>query len=369
MLINLFKTDKASSKIFFSMRQVPFFSFFMILTFFYRPNKYESYVKFRSDSTAKESNAIVKQEFIFTNPPFKSCHASTIVETKDGLLAAWFGGTHEGNPDVGIWTSRCDGKKWSKVIEVATGIQKDGKKFPCYNPVLFQPKNGPLILFYKVGPYPAGWWGMLITSTDEGKTWSKPKKLPDGILGPIKDKPVQLSSGTILCGSSTEFAGWQVHMELTSDYGKTWEKTSNLNDTSSFQAIQPTILVHSKNSIQILCRTKEEIISQCWSADGGKTWTKMTKTDLPNPNSGIDAVMLKDGRALLVYNDTKQGRTPLDVAISKDGKKWKNVVVLEDQPGEYSYPAVIQTSDGLVHITYTWKRLLIKHVVIDPTKL
>lgn len=321
------------------------------------------------DLGKNNKGAIVKEEFIFKNPPFASCHASTIVQGGKGLVAAWFGGSHEGRADVSIWLSRYNGKRWSKVEEVANGIQKDGKRFPCWNPVLFQPKHGPLMLFYKVGPWPAGWWGMLITSKDGGRNWSNPQRLPDGILGPIKDKPVQLSDGTILCGSSTEFSGWRVHMEWTSDLGKTWHKTGSLNDTSRFQIIQPTILVHHNDNIQILCRSKEGVITESWSKDDGKTWSKMQSTGLPNPNSGIDAVMLKDGRALLVYNKTTSKRTPLNVAISNNGKTWKDVLVLENKPGEYSYPAVIQTSDGLVHITYTWKRLLIKHVVIDPNKL
>jgi alpha-L-rhamnosidase len=95
----------------------------------------------------------------------------------------------------------------------------------------------------------------------------------------------------------------------------------------------------------------------------------MTLTELPNPSAGTDAVTVKDGRHLLVYNPTPKGRTPLSVAISRDGKTWDTAHVLESGPGEYSYPAVIQTADGLVHITYTWRRERIRHVVLDPSKL
>jgi predicted neuraminidase len=315
---------------------------------------------------------VLKTEFIYETAPFPSSHASTIVEVEGQLIAAWFGGTDERNPDVGIWVSRFDGKRWSPVTEVANGVQSNGKRYPCWNPVLFQPKQGALLLFYRIGPSPSSWWSMLTTSTDGGKNWSKPARLPDGILGPIKNKPVQLADGSLLCGSSTEFDGWKVHMERTTDLGKTWQKTTPLNDARQFGAIQPTILVYPTGRIQILCRSRQDKITESWSEDGGKTWSPMQATVLPNPSSGIDAVMLKDGRALLVYNHSKgsdrNARGRLNIALSTDGKIWKAASMLENQPGEYSYPAVIQTSDGLVHITYTWKRKQIKHVVVDPDK-
>ncbi|HYV04249.1 MAG TPA: sialidase family protein [Blastocatellia bacterium] len=316
-----------------------------------------------------KAGAVVLTEFIFQQAPFPSCHASTIAETRTGLIAAWFGGTRERSPDVGIWVSRRDKNSWSKLLEVADGIQPDGKRYPCWNPVLFQAERGPLFLFYKVGPSPSEWWGMVITSSDGGSSWSKPRRLPEGIIGPVKNKPVGLKDGSILSGSSTEHAGWLVHMEYSRDMGATWQTSQPLNDRVQFGAIQPTVLVYRSGAIQILCRSRQKRITECWSTDGGKTWSPMKLTSLPNPSAGIDAVMLKDGRALLVYNHTEIARSPLNLAASSDGKLWKAALAIEDQPGEYSYPAVIQTRDGLVHVTYTWKRERIKHVVIDPAKL
>ena len=198
----------------------------------------------RRNDASQGGDVVVKTEFVYDQAPFPSCHASTIAETKTGLVAAWFGGTGEKNPDVGIWVSRRDKNGWSQVVEVANGVQQGGNRYPCWNPVLFQPVRGPLLLFYKVGPSPNDWWGMLTTSTDGGLTWSKPRRLPDGILGPIKNKPVQLKDGSILCGSSTENAGWRVHMERTTDLGETWQKSEPLNDRTQFGAIQPAILVY-----------------------------------------------------------------------------------------------------------------------------
>lgn len=323
-------------------------------------------------------SGIIKSEFIYPldKKPTSQCHASTIISTKKGLVAAWFGGTHEKNSDVGIWLSRNVKGKWTIPIEVANGIQENGNRYPCWNPVLFKPKDSSLMLFYKVGPDPASWWGMVMVSADKGKTWSKPERLPEKILGPIKNKPVQLSSGEIISPSSTENDGWKIHIEKSSDNGKTWKRIGPLNDGKIFSAIQPTVLIHGKNVLQILCRSTQSSIVESWSKDFGETWSELKRTEIPNPNSGIDAVTLKDGRHLLVYNNVGMKdenhngpRTPLNVAISNDGIKWHQVLTLEDKTGEYSYPAVIQANDGLVHITYTFNRESIKHVVVDPKKL
>lgn len=325
---------------------------------------------FVANCLCAEAEDSVKTEFIFTKASFPQCHASTIEETPTGLVVAWFGGTREKHEDVGVWVSRKTDEGWTDPVEVANGVQSAELRYPCWNPVLFQPKAGPLLLFYKVGPSPSTWWGMLMKSEDGGKTWDKPARLPENIFGPIKNKPVQLADGRILCGTSTEDHGWRVHMEWTTDLGKTWSRTDPLNDGKTLHAIQPTILRHKDGGLQILCRGRGTgKIVEGTSHDQGETWSKLTTIDLPNPNSGIDAVTLKDGRHVLVYNHTPRGRSPLNIAVSTDGHAWHSAVVLEDTPGEYSYPAVIQTSDGLVHITYTWKRQRVKHVVVDPNSL
>lgn len=314
---------------------------------------------------------IVKSEFIYQqgDVPFPSCHASTITETGDGLLASWFGGTAERNPDVGIWVSRFEKGSWSSPVEVANGIQHKDKRYPCWNPVLFN-TGDEILLFFKVGPSPSTWWGELTTSHDNGRTWSVPRRLPEDILGPIKNKPVLLSNGDLLCPSSTEDEGWRLHMEFTSDNGLTWERTSALNERTT-GAIQPTILIHPGGKLQLLCRSTVSKILTSWSEDNGRTWSKPEPSGLPNNNSGIDAVNLRDGRFILIYNHLLKGRHALHAAVSSDGKNWKAAVLLENekQGTEFSYPAVIQTNDGLVHITYTWNRKLVKHVVIDPSKI
>lgn len=320
-------------------------------------------------NAVEAKSSIIKSEFLYETAPFPSCHASTIVETKQGLVAAWFGGTAEKNPDVGIWLAHHKDGKWTAPVEVANGVESADKRYPCWNPVLFQPKTGPLLLFYKVGPSPDTWWGMLMTSDDGGTTWSKPRRLPDGILGPIKNKPIQLPNGDLLCGTSSEHDGWRVHFERSPDLGQTWERTPPINDGIKIGAIQPSFLRHKDGRLQAVGRTEQDFVFEASSVDQGKTWGPMTLTSLPNPNAGTDATTLADDRHLIVYNHTAKGRSPLNVAVSNDGRDWQAAAVLEREPGEYSYPAVIQTSDGMVHITYTWKRKRIKHVVIDPKQL
>jgi predicted neuraminidase len=312
------------------------------------------------------SAQIEKAAFIYESAPYPSCHASTIEETPSGLVGAWFGGKHEKNPDVGIWFSHYVNGKWETPVEIANGIQSDGKRYPLWNPVLYQVPGKELILFYKDGPAPDEWWGMLKRSFDGGKTWSKAERLPKDIYGPIKNKAVLLKDGTLLCPSSSEDHDWRLHMEFTRDLGKTWSRTGPLNDGVTTSAIQPSILFLPDGRLQLVCRSENGFILQAFSSDQGQSWTALEPSNLLNPNSGIDAVTLKDGRHVIVYNPVKKGRSPISVAISSDGKTWKDVATLENEPGqEFSYPAVIQTKDGKVHITYTWKRKKIKHVILS----
>lgn len=314
--------------------------------------------------------SMVSSQFVVTNPRFPSCHASTLVETPEGLLAAWFGGSEEGAPDVGIWMSRLEGQDWSPPTEIATGTDpKRERRYPCWNPVLVLRRSGELLLFYKAGPHPSEWWGMMQSSSDNGRTWDKLRRLPTGIVGPVRNKPVELADGTLVCGASLEDKGWRVHMEWTRDPWRKWERGPNLNAAFTIAAIQPTILQYPDGTWQILCRSKQGRIMDAWSTTNATSYETLSRTLLPNPNSAIDGVVLTDGTALLVYNHLVEGRDRLNVAVSRDGKWWQAAAVLEHEPGcEFSYPAVIQTQDNLVHVTYTWKRKQIKHVVLDPAR-
>ncbi|MFT3788113.1 MAG: exo-alpha-sialidase [Tepidisphaeraceae bacterium] len=342
---------------------------------------------------------VIHQGYLYDEAPFPSCHAATLVEALDGgILAAFFGGTHERNPDVCIYTVRrsCDSMTWSQPVAVADGIQARGPRMPTWNPVLFRPRGGPLMLFYKVGPSPKEWWGEVKTSDDDGVTWSPATRLPNGILGPIKNKPVQLVDGTIISPTSVEYVadpnddanptapgadvparnpagGWDVYFEISTDGGRTWRATPRVRQPEGVKAIQPSVLVHPGNRLQAIGRTqKNQRLFEVWSDDGGRSWGAMSLTNMPNCNSGTDAVTLQDGRHLLVYNHstTEKVRYPLNVATSADGRVWEACSVLEwEGPEQFSYPCVIQSSDGLVHVAYTWKRRRMGYAVLDPFRL
>ncbi|WP_294312142.1 sialidase family protein [uncultured Chryseobacterium sp.] len=320
------------------------------------------------------SAKVLKKEFLFTEGAyFKQCHASTIAQAADGkLLSAWFGGPHEGSKEVVIWGIRTEENSWSQPEILADGRISDSVRYPCWNPVLFRAKNEKTIyLYYKVGPNPREWWGMVKTSEDNGKTWSQAKRLPESILGPIKNKPIELSNGNIISPSSKEIDEnrWTAHVEISKDHQKNWTSYP-IDPSSKFNVIQPSILMHKDGSLQALCRSKEGVVATSWSKDNGITWTALAATKLANPNSGTDAISCKDF-FLIVYNpelpgkEWWEGRTKLRLAYSYNGTDWQDLMSLEDEKkGEFSYPTIFRDKKGLVHITYTYNRVNIKHWIL-----
>ena len=315
-----------------------------------------------------ESDArIIVSEFIYDEAPFPQCHASTILETDSGLMAAWFGGTYESHPDVSIYVSTRQQGKWSDPMLVADGIQNDSLRYPCWNPVLVKRDNGDIILFYKAGPNPREWWGCYKVLAAGEKNWSASQRLPDSFLGPVKNKSFELTDGTYLHPSSFETnEKWGICLEKSDQELGKWERTEI--DNRHFNAIQPAILKHKKKTLQMLCRSRENRIVESWSYDLGKSWTPLAETGLVNNNSGIDAVTLRNGLHLLVCNPIEKGRNKLSLLVSPDGNEWKELLVLEDQPvGEFSYPAIIEDKDGTVHITYTYNRVKMKYLALSIT--
>jgi predicted neuraminidase len=306
-------------------------------------------------------------EFIFTSAPFPSCHASTVVELRGGsLMAAWFGGSHEGAPDVAIWHSLRVNGRWT---DPAVLVREPD--IAAYNPVLFYTHDGHLWFYYKFGPHPSQWTAGRRWSADHGQTWSQPQHLPAGLYGPIRAKPLVMADGTVVSGSSVEsYHSWACWIERSTDDGWSWTRHGPIVAEEP-AIIQPSVVQLDSRRLRLYARSNEAIRRICISdsTDRGVTWTSARPLDVPNPNSGIDAVAFHDGRVVLVYNNTEHGRTPLNLAISRHGEHFRMFRTLEDAPGEYSYPAMVAAVDGGLHITYTWKRQRICYAKIAAAEI
>jgi predicted neuraminidase len=322
-------------------------------------------------------------EFVFSKAPFASCHASTIVELRDGsLMSAWFAGSAEGNPDVAIWGSRRTPAGWARPVEL---VRESG--IACYNPVLFHAADDRLWLYYKFGAHPVSWTAGRLWSDDDGKSWSPVEHLPAGLYGPVRTKPLVMNDGAIVSGTSVEtYRSWACWIERSTDGGQIWTKAGPITVRADGVApaagheppevpgseewkytdgiIQPSVVSMGGQWLRLYARSTARTGRVCVadSSDGGVTWTQAHPIDVPNPNSGIDAVALRDGRVVLIYNHTASGRSPLNLAVSEDGEHFQMFEALETQPGEYSYPAIIQGRQGDLHITYTWNRQRMRYV-------
>ena len=307
-------------------------------------------------------------QFIFQKASFASAHASNIVELKNGdLLATWFGGSAEGKPDVAIWSARNRAGRWSE----PTVLVRE-PAIACYNPVVFYSRDGRLWFYYKFGPSPREWSAGRRWSEDDGKTWSEVEHLPAGLYGPIRTKPLILSDGTIVSGSSVEsYHSWACWIERSTDNGRTWRRIGPISLPNQDGIIQPSIIALENRHLRLYARSTKNIGRICTadSFDAGLTWTDAKPLATPNPNSGIDAVKLADGRIVLVFNDSTEKRTPLNLAVSRDGEHFRNFATLESGSGEYSYPSLIQMRDGDLAITYTWKRQRIAFARIPLTQI
>ena len=319
---------------------------------------------------------VVVDEFLYKRASFPECHSASIVETKKGdLIATYFGGTKERNPDVCIWVSRkLKGKTdWTPPQMVADGVFSPDYREACWNPVIYEMPDGELRIYFKIGVNVAKWKGWLVRSKDGGKTWGKREQLPDTIYGPIKNKPI-LNKGRLISPTSDERDGWKLYFEYSDDLGKTWKRTAYVDAEQGIKAIQPSIIVLPDGRLEALCRTRSRHIGVTYSNDNGETWSKLTFIDTPNNNSGIDAVNLQDGSYALICNDwpiepdkEKGARTPLSIMRSQDGIHWNHWITLEDSPIlQYSYPSIIQSRDGHIHVVYTWRRQRVKHVELIP---
>ncbi len=298
--------------------------------------------------------------------PFPQCHASSLVQlSNDRYLAVWFGGTREGHEDTAIWSSMRSEEAWSPPVMVAKVAP-----VPHYNPVLFRRPDGRIMLFFKAGQGATNWATWVMSSRDEGVTWTRPREFIKGSpfgRGPVKNKPIVLSDGTWLAPGSTErheVHGWEVFIDRSEDEGCSWSATKvdiNRKRITGLGAIQPALWEWEPGKVSMFVRTACGVIGRSDSKDYGRTWTRIRPTKLLNPNSGIDAAMIDEGVLALVYNpsSTNKIRTPLTIALSFDnGRTWPRRRDIESGEGSFAYPAIIPVACGMA-ITYTWNRLSI----------
>lgn len=329
--------------------------------------------------------SIVKQEIISSNLDHFDCHSSSLVEVSPGvLMVVWKGGPGNGKSNidikknVGIWGSRYENGSWSapeQIVSMPNSV--------CWTPVLTRTPTGELLLFYRAGQDPRNCAGFIARSLDSGRTWKKSEMLPAGVLGPTKSKPVYDKTGMMISGSSVEVGSPQDEqkatscwIETTEDSGYTWQKYGPIDKPGHrFGVIEPALFWDTNGNLHMLCRDRAHRVGEIgWvhsakSTDGGKTWSQLEKSTLPNPDSGIDVVELGRDCILVVYNHSHTERYPLNVALSQDaGRTWTMVCTLEEKSGEF--PAAIMTSDGLVHVMYAWSepgktQRRIKHAVLE----
>ena len=316
--------------------------------------------------------------FIFEKDKyFKECHAVSAVRLDCGdYIATWFAGSREGNDDVNIWSSRYHSGMWSEPEMIISD------QLPLWNPVMFY-DSGVLALYYRLGADIGGWKSYVMYSHDDGKTFGKAEPLPDGFMGPIKNKPIKMSNGEWLCGSSIE-PEWVSIVEIYSPLDNTWKGKTVLRAPGSSVnkgIIQPALWESEPGKVHAVMRSALCEIYRADSNDYGRTWNSPYPTGLPSNNSGIDVARLPGGELVLAYNPIAENwgkRSPLILSMSLDnGMTWPYHYTLEKEEmkyednryaGRYSYPAVIPVPDG-VACFYTHCRNRIRGQIVSVEQI
>ncbi|MDE2515479.1 MAG: exo-alpha-sialidase [Rhodospirillales bacterium] len=319
---------------------------------------------------------------------FAQCHAASILCPAHGpMVAAFFAGTKEGAGDTAIWITRRIGGEWQAPRRA---LAEAG--LAHWNPVLHV-DGARLLLFYKVGASVHAWRTRLAVSEDGGESWSAPRALvadDPRPRGPVKNKLLVLADGVWLAPGSTEDARrWDAFIDRSEDRGTTWQlapiplahRPPAAPGTGLWQGlaqdalwesdparafawdgvIQPSLWESAPGMVHALMRSTRGAIYRSDSRDGGRSWCEAYATALANNNSGLDVTRMADGLLVLACNPVAgnwSARSPLVLLISRDnGASWQQAAVLEDEDGEFSYPAIIPSADGGgLHIAYTWNR-------------
>ena len=311
-----------------------------------------------------ESKPYYRAELIFQpTPRFPRCHSSTITVLPDGtLIAAWWNGSEEGATDVVIRAAR---RLPGKGLWETPRIVSDTPGTTEGNPVLFAAPNGEVWLFHRVGLNP---WKRIVwfRSRDRGRTWTGPTVLIGESGWTLRSRIVTLQNGDIVIPAMKQDASVFL---ISSDRGETWRKSTEI--VTRPRNNEATLIQRRDGSLLAFMRPYDpppakRLIWQSESVDNGRTWSAPARTGFHNPSSAIELLRLRSGAVVLVFNDDNDKRTPLNLAISEDeGRTWNRARVLEDGAGRFEYPTMTETADGRIHISYSFRRLSIKHIEIN----
>lgn len=294
-----------------------------------------------------------------------SSHCAVLTPIPEGLACVWYAGSQEGAEDVALMIARYDTRcgEWSQPqVLVDTSGKGNGNAVPYYD---FE--TGRMWLFHTILE-DGGWSSVYLYvrhSDDLGRTWSEDRLFDEEQGMMVRNKLLELSTGRWLLPAYDE-KSWEGFCYISDDRGESWNRGAMM--PAEVPLIQPTVIERPDGSVLAYMRTgaEERRIWASTSEDGGETWSPCEKTGLKNPNSGIDMTKTTTGRLVLVFNNVEEGRTPLHVALSHDtGQTWPTIGVIETGEGEFSYPSIIQSAEGLLHVVYTWRRRSIMHAVFD----
>ena len=313
-------------------------------------------------------------ELIFTKIPGVAVHhCSTITEAPNGdILCLWYAGTYESADDQALYLSRLPKgqRTWTTPERIVWNPEA-----PPGNAVIFTaPDKRVWIMWGRMeGSRPtrrgSGWSScrlMVRTSKDNGKTWTKDEEIPNSLAWLPRNAAFTMKDGRFALPISghvdSVYAGFLLVLEPDNT---NWKRIGLMPGGE-----QPTVIQRDNGELLSLMRGHPKV-KESVSSDGGVTWTTPRDTELNCPDSGIAMTKLKSGRVLLAYNNTPEwDRTPFNVIQSTDdGKTWGETNVIEQDWGEFSYPCIIQSTDGMIHLTYTYRRFSIKHVTFDENWL
>lgn len=299
-------------------------------------------------------------------------HCSTLAEAANGdLLVLWYGGSFESADDQALFLSRR--RKGERSWDPPQALIQDSLQ-PPGNAVIFRDGLDRIWIVWgrmeSARPIRRGsGWSecrlMYRISTDHGRTWSEDRVFHDELGALPRNVPIRLRDGTLLLPLSGRLDGQSgSFFFITRDHGATWERSSVIAGGS-----QPTVVEREDGTLLALMRSRPRSL-QSESRDGGRTWSPAVPSQLRNPGAGVAMTALEGGRIVAVFNDSETGRSPLSVARSRDGgRTWEEPLHLESNPGEYSYPSVVQTSDGRIHVSYTYRRYSIRHAELSESWL